>query len=270
MNDDALAVAVRRAKGGDRESLESVVRAIQDDVYGLAIRFLGHPEDARDASQEVLVRVITQLHSFRGESRFKTWAYRVAANHLLNYKRRLRRTELDIDAAHQRLSEAVDESRGSPAHSDPLVVEEMKLACAHGMLLCLDREHRMAYVLGVLLELSGAVAAEVMETSPARYRKRLQRARQRMQTHLSPLCGLVSEDNPCRCASMVGPAASDGIVDPQRLTYATHPVRARALHRETHQLLETTEVLRGDPRYRAPQTFTTAIRELLDRIPGLN
>src|SRR5262245_1976161 len=82
---------VRAAQRGDRQALERVVRAIQDDVFHLAVRVLGDPEEARDASQEVLVRVVTRLGSFRGESRFRTWVYRVATNALLDVREGLRR-----------------------------------------------------------------------------------------------------------------------------------------------------------------------------------
>src|SRR5262245_66250967 len=76
-----------RGRDGDREALERLVTAIQGRIYGLALRMLWHPEDARDATQEILVRIVTHLAGFRGESAFATWAYRVAANQLLNFPR---------------------------------------------------------------------------------------------------------------------------------------------------------------------------------------
>ena len=266
MKPDPLAADVRRAQQGDREALERVVAAIADDIYALAVRFLGHPADADDATQEALVRIVTGLGSFRGDSRFATWAYRVAANHLLNVKRALHRAELPVEQAHARLTAAVEASHAAAATDDPLVAEEMKLACAHGMLLCLDRPHRLAYVLGVLLELDGDTAAAVLAVSAPTYRKRLQRARQRMRDYLSPLCGLVSEDRPCRCPRMVGPASEAGIIDPARLAYASRPRAAERLHASTTRLQETTELLRGYPRYRAPRDLVPTLRRLLQRM----
>ena len=81
-----LDAEVARARAGDRAALESVVRAIQKDVQGLALRFLWHPQDAEDAAQEILVRVVTGLGGFRGESGFRTWVYRVACNTLLSLR----------------------------------------------------------------------------------------------------------------------------------------------------------------------------------------
>src|SRR5262245_48968618 len=101
---------VDEARRGDRAALESVVRSIQDDVFGLALRFLGHPDDARDACQEILVKLVTNIGQFERRSRFRTWAYRVAVNHLVSWSQKLRRAELDLESAHAILGEAVSDS----------------------------------------------------------------------------------------------------------------------------------------------------------------
>jgi RNA polymerase sigma factor (sigma-70 family) len=87
MVDGSLEDLVRGARNGDRECLERLVLAIQDRVHGLALRMLWNPEDARDATQDILIRVVTRLGSFRGRSAFTTWVYRVAANHLLTVRK---------------------------------------------------------------------------------------------------------------------------------------------------------------------------------------
>ena len=84
----ALDELAQLARTGERAALEELLRGLQDPLYRLALRFLGHPEAARDATQEVLILVITQLSSFRGESAIMTWAYRVASRHLLRQKKR--------------------------------------------------------------------------------------------------------------------------------------------------------------------------------------
>ena len=76
----------KRARQGDQRALEELVAQIQGKIYGLALRTLWHPEDARDATQEILLRVVTHLATFRGESRFSSWVYRIAANHLLRFR----------------------------------------------------------------------------------------------------------------------------------------------------------------------------------------
>src|SRR5688572_13184281 len=83
----AIEVLVDRATGGDRDALDALLRAIQRDVYNLAVRMLGCPDDGADASQEILMKVVTSLATFRRQSAFRTWVYRVAANHLLNVRK---------------------------------------------------------------------------------------------------------------------------------------------------------------------------------------
>jgi RNA polymerase sigma factor (sigma-70 family) len=77
-----LEEVVERAQAGDRAALESVIEQVEGRIYGLAIRMLWHPEDARDATQEILIRIITHLGDFQRQSTFMTCAYRVAANQL--------------------------------------------------------------------------------------------------------------------------------------------------------------------------------------------
>src|SRR6266852_1838616 len=73
---------VELARDGNEEALVAVVRAIQDRIYNLALRMLWHPSDAEDATQEILLKVITRLRQFRRESTFMTWVYQIATNHL--------------------------------------------------------------------------------------------------------------------------------------------------------------------------------------------
>ena len=87
--ESALEDQVQLAKEGNKKALDSLIRGIQDRVYGLALRMLGHPADAEDATQEILVKVVTHIGSFRQECEFSTWVYRVAANHLLTIRKRL-------------------------------------------------------------------------------------------------------------------------------------------------------------------------------------
>ena len=76
---------VEAAKEGDKKALEDLILKIQDKIYGLALRMLYNPSDAEDASQEILLKIITHLGTFRGESAFTTWMFRVAVNHLLTH-----------------------------------------------------------------------------------------------------------------------------------------------------------------------------------------
>ncbi len=124
---------------GDPAALEHVVAAVQDDIYRLALRMLWHPADAEDATQEALIRILTRVGSYRGDAAFRTWAYRVAANHILNWRQsRVEQQNLTFRRFAEDLSEGLEEP--DPATPDAgLLAEEVKLGCTLGMLLCLDR-----------------------------------------------------------------------------------------------------------------------------------
>src|SRR3712207_3843980 len=82
-----LEAVARRDPDGERGAPTTVVQELQHPMYRLALRFLGHPQDAQDATQEILIRIVTHLGSFEGRSKFTTWAYTVATRSLLRAKK---------------------------------------------------------------------------------------------------------------------------------------------------------------------------------------
>src|SRR5215468_10595390 len=198
---DPSALAARAADG-DRVSAEALLRSIQDGIYKLALRMLGHPSDAEDATQEILLVVLTHLGSFRGEGAFRTWVWRIAARHLSRVKRG-RRENLSFELLSERLDTGLRSSAEPVDPESEVLAWEIRLRCTQAMLLSLDREHRAAYVLGDIFELSGEQAAEILEIEPAAFRKRLSRARKRLYEFLRGWCGLYDPANPCRCSKQV-------------------------------------------------------------------
>ena len=84
-----LEALAEQAKAGSKEAVEEILIEIQDMVINLSLRMLGTIHDAEDASQEILIKVMTHLSGFRGESAFTTWVFSIATNHLLNYKKHM-------------------------------------------------------------------------------------------------------------------------------------------------------------------------------------
>ncbi len=263
---------VARAREGDRGALERLMRAIQDDVYNLALRMLWQPADAEDATQDILLKVFTHLGMFRGEAAFRTWVYRIAANHLLRVRRSaVERATTSFEAFGADLTLGLAEPRAG-ADSDPdqaLLVEEVKIGCTMGMLLCLDRDHRIAYVLGDVFGLSGDDAATVLEVPAATFRKRLSRARARLRGFMRGHCGLVSASAACRCARRVEPAIAAGRVTPGRLLFAGRgtagPTAVPVLEgvAQMEDLHRIAAIHRDHPRPSAPGDPAGALNELL-------
>jgi RNA polymerase sigma factor (sigma-70 family) len=263
---------IDRAKNGERAALEEIVRRVQDRVYGLALRMLFLPADAEDATQEIMIKVITRLGSFRGESRFETWVWRVAANHLLTARKsRAERRELTFEFFTEQIDRAVaddwDEGTAEPVQN--LMVEEIRLECLNGLFLCLDREQRLAYILGEVYDLPGPQAALVFDISPEAFRQRLSRARARLRNWCSKNCGLINPDNPCRCAKVAHYDLEQGIVRPDKMFFAPHPSRSPADQVTLSKLPEMDEMsrlatlFRCQPDYISPTDFVTDIKAVL-------
>jgi hypothetical protein len=135
-------------------------------------------------------------------------------------------------------------------------------------LQCLDRPHRLAYVLGDIMELSGPEAAEVLEINPALFRKRLQLAREQVRTFLRAHCGLVSDTAPCQCNRHVPATSVDGAADVHPLQFARRATsfeEARALVRQVDEARQALEVHRtGQPR-EASVDFAQQLLTVIDR-----
>jgi hypothetical protein len=132
------------------------------------------------------------------------------------------------------------------------------------MLLNLDRPHRIAYVLGEILELTGEEGAAVLEISPVAFRKRLSRAREEMEAFLKRNCGIADPANACRCTKLLPLAQAAGLVDPERLVMVRLPTReSDRLHREVERIRTAAEIFRSIPRYASPTDFAASLRALL-------
>jgi RNA polymerase sigma factor (sigma-70 family) len=267
-----IAILVNMAKEGDKKALGDLMLQIQDKIYGLALRMLYNPSDAEDASQEILLKIITHLGSFRGESSFNTWMYRVAANHLLTMrKRRAERGAISFEEYEESCDSisAVDwqESQSEPLQH--LFVEEIRISCLQGLLLCLDREHRLAYLLADVFDVSSEEGATILEITPAAFRKRLSRARGWIQDFLTKKCALINPDNPCHCEHNVVFQLGTSRFDDDHMVFAKHPCRIKdkedALNqiREMDELRQIAALFKRYPDFRAPAVFIENLRDLV-------
>jgi RNA polymerase sigma factor (sigma-70 family) len=253
---------VRAAAAGDRDAAGAVLDAVQDRVYELALRMLGHPADAEDAAQEILIVVLTHLGSFRGDSAFETWVWRIAANHLARF-RKGRRETITLDELDVRLRTGLADEP-SPRPDEEALASELRLRCTQAMLLGLDRDHRIAYILGDLLELSGDEAAAVLDIDPATFRKRLSRARSRLHALLRSWCGVYDEANPCRCRRQVDAAVARGLLVSGELDLSRQITSERgASALDEAELVRVASVLCNARGYIAPAALVGRLRELL-------
>ncbi|WP_422040453.1 RNA polymerase sigma factor [Roseibium sp.] len=211
---DVSPAVIRAAQDGDRQAVEAVLLSVQDRIYNLARRVLVNPEDAGEATQEILIRILTKLSTFRGESAFSTWAHRIAIRHILGAKKLRDRDPgltFEMFAADLETGLVADPP---DAPDQVLLLNELRVSCTMAMLLCLSMDLRLAYVLGDVFELDQSEASQILELAPATYRKRLSRARAEVIAFTSRHCGLVGENTKCSCRKRLPAALEAGRVQP--------------------------------------------------------
>jgi RNA polymerase sigma factor (sigma-70 family) len=262
------------AAGGDRNAAEGIVRAVQEDVYFLALKMLWHPADAEDATQEILVKVLTHLSTFRAESAFRTWVFRIACNHLLTARKsRMEVEPLSFEWMAEDLAGGISDGPVDKVSSadQGILAEEIKIGCTQAMLLCLDRDHRLAFVLGDVFGLTSEDAAELAEVEAAAMRKRLQRARERIRGFMQQHCGLVDPRRRCRCEKRINSAVQAKRVDPGRPLFTGRGLSVRRAPRLLTAVAEmetlhdaAAAVFRSHPSPAAPDSLLQSIRRIID------
>ena len=219
-----------KARGGDLHALDILVRRHQSCVFNLALRMVWRREVAEDATQEILIKAVTKLSAFAGQSAFRTWLYRIAVNHLLNVRksemeeRKMTFTDMGASLDGVRDEDLPDE-RALPVETKVLV-EEAKLGCITAMLMCLDRRQRLAFILGEVLGETSDVGAKAMGESATNFRQLLSRARHDLYQFMNDKCGLVNQANPCRCARKAQGFMRKGWLDPNNLQFSRDRIAA--------------------------------------------
>ena len=220
---EELQTMAEKATAGDREALEVLVAGVQDMVFNLSLRMLGTFADAEDATQDILLKMITHLSTFRGESAFTTWVFRIAVNHLKNYKKHM--------FAHAGLSFACygEDIENGKIQDVPdvtqnvekdILAEELKMSCTNVMLQCLDTESRCIFILGTMFQVDSRITGEILEITPEAYRQRLSRVRRKMADFLGQYCGEYGSGR-CRCKDRVNYAIQNHRINPLQLCYTT-------------------------------------------------
>jgi RNA polymerase sigma factor (sigma-70 family) len=218
---------IEKAVNGSKNALEELVKRHQDWIYNIALRMVFYSDEAKDVTQEVLIKIITKLSSFRKQSSFRTWAYRIAVNHVLNMKKS--KGEKNHSSNFSDYGKSIDDTpdfdisnETNPAFDTNTVIEEVKLSCFNGMMLCLNREQRVIFILGALFGVNDKTGSEIMEISRENFRQKLSRARKELYNFMNDKCGLIKKSNPCRCSKKTKALVDSGYVNPDNLMFNTN------------------------------------------------
>jgi RNA polymerase sigma factor (sigma-70 family) len=265
---------VTEAVEGSRSALEEIVLRIQDRIYHLALRMLSHPEDARDASQEILIKVITNLKGFRFEGPLAAWVFRIAANHLNTFRKsRMERFEINWDKACGLVDQA--EARGwlsdRPAAPNKVLEIEARLRCTQALLTAMDRPHRLAFILGVVMDVSSLDGAYILEISPAAFRKRISRARSKLKAFLAGNCGLFDASNRCCCQGVLANHLQNQWISQENPVFMQSGFRTQSNEdlaeylKELDELSRVSTLFKAYPKSQCPPDISHKIKQILDQ-----
>ena len=214
---------VQLSTKGDKKALQNLVLRHQLYVYNLALKMAGNTQDAEDLTQEAFIKAITGLSKFEGKSNFRTWLYRITVNHFLNSKKRKSEYSIVNFESYFNSIDSMPSSDLNEQEKNELkeTIEELRISCTSGMLMCLSKEQRMVYVLGELFDIDHNLGGDILEISSGNFRIKLMRARKDIYQWMNNKCGLVNKDNPCRCSKKTKAYIRAGKVDPDNLQFNT-------------------------------------------------
>ena len=191
-SDETLAA---RAAAGDDSAFEAIVQRYQARVFRLACR-LTSDTDAPDVLQDTFLQVYRHLSSFRGESQFGTWVYRIATNAALMHRRATARRPAESLDEYLPQFDAEGKHTGTPielqvvSHVDELLDRQILADKARHVVARLPDAYREAFVLRDLEDMSTADVAHVLGIEQAAVRQRVHRARLMLRGYLSDLLGV--------------------------------------------------------------------------------
>lgn len=178
---------VKRAQAGDTDAYDQLIRRYQERIYATVYHMTSNHEDANDLAQEAFIKAYRALKSFKGDSSFFTWVYRIAVNKAINFlKQRKNRNhmslnDLDFNAEHDPDLVSLISDR-TPRRDIHLAELQEKLNAA---MQKLSEEHRLVVTLHDVQGLPHDEISKIMDCNVGTVRSRLFYARQQLQAHLS-------------------------------------------------------------------------------------
>ncbi len=175
---------VRVAQGGDNRAFDELVRRYQGKVYRLSYKILRHEDDAAEALQDAFLSAYRGLASFKEQSSFSTWLYRIATNASLMKIRKRRPNHFSLDQPREEETDPLELPDWSAQPAEELLTAETREIMEEGI-QHLPEDLRAVFVLRDIEGLSNAQIAEVLQLSVAAAKSRLHRARVALRARLN-------------------------------------------------------------------------------------
>jgi len=216
------------ALNGDKKSLTELINRHQQYIYNVALKMTNSVEDAQDITQEILIKIVTSLAKYdSSKGKFRTWLYRITFNHFLNLKKQpYEKVMVSFDLFFNYIeNSAVTDLNETEEKEIQIEIKESQIGCMAGMLMCLDREQRLTYILGEIFEIDHIIGSEIFEISPDNFRQKLSRARKDLHQWMNHKCGLINKANPCRCPKKTKGFIANGWVTPGNLKWESNYIQ---------------------------------------------
>lgn len=185
-----------KAKKGDIEAFEQLIAAYQKKVFNIALRMIGNYDDASELAQEVFIRIFKSLKSFKEESQFSTWIYKIATNVCLDELRKRKNKNLvsldeDIKYDDSEIKRQVEDNRPTP---DVTAEKNEIRRIVHEAIGALSDDYKTVIIMRDIQGFSYEEIAKIIKCPEGTVKSRINRARQALREILSKKRELLSGD----------------------------------------------------------------------------
>jgi len=248
-----------------REQFEQLYRDNQPKVYRLAVSLAGNAHDAEDITQEAFFRAFRSYDTFREESSFFTWIYRIAlnvANDHLTQRSKLPILALTEDHGYK-LEDIIDQNPASNPESD-LMAYQARVKCLHCLTECLPLDQRKVFCLAITVGLPHKHVAEILDISVPSVKTTLHRAKKRWFGYMENRCEFIKKTNPCACGQWVRFGLERGWVSKEARIDPKPQVNIRA-RKEVLSLRTLRDLYHDLYQDKADESFVKRVREGINK-----
>jgi len=244
-----------------KELFDKLYRDNQPKVYRLALSLAGSTHDAEDITQEAFFRAFRSYDTFREESSFFTWIYRITVNVSNDYLKQ--RTKMPIEMLTEDMGYSLEEIIDPNPANNPeteLMGHQTRIKCLHAMTECLPLEQRKVFCLAITMGLPHKLIAEILECSVSSVKTTLHRAKKRWNGYMENRCQFIKKTNPCNCRQFVRFGLSKGWFSKDASVKPRHPAAIQA-REEVIKLQTMHELYRDLYPDRADESFAQRISD---------
>lgn len=239
------------------------LKQIWNMVFNLSLNFLHDSNAAEEAAQEIFLRAQSSIKTFRHESKFSTWIYKIAYNYLIDQTRLQFRDEISFEVFERDVNNFepfVNEINLSNIEME-MYTEQIKIGCTKAMLKCLSPIDRFVYIIGKIFGFSSKDGSIICGLSDAAYRKRLSRAAQKIANFVNMNCGLVNQNATCQCNKRIRIALDRQRINPDMLLHHTTSNKIKDYLKEMNAIDSVAIIFRDNPYIDKTALFTSEMHQ---------